>query len=400
MVCFTSTNSRPYLLCWLTKMRCIPQMTALLGPGQPNLMWTPEISRTIAEWRQTGVFPFPAMGTDLVPKAKKCPFEDLRLIFHLASLHTQLASINANDSTLWTRYIPILIRLAGTAPYAMSALLAFSAMHIAFLTKCSLVEEMAEEHRTTAVTGLRNAIESFSQATSDGILAASLLLSWQATDWSSWMQLMQGTCSVIRAMESWKAESELEEFIDVSGILSTAPTTPTDQLQYRSQDKAPITLAHLVQHIQHVLSYPLLEPKCTTQLENLTGVLHGFGAANSPIEGDQLQGVHALRAWLFWMPVSHLQECRGSPASLLVTAYFYAAAVLTERLAVDDSNNYLGGLLVRTVGEIDRRVRSTTGETNNVITAMKFPVDIVSDYLSARQDQGSTYFMEGGFNSV
>jgi hypothetical protein len=65
----------------------------------------------------------------------------------------------------------------------MHALLAFSAMHIAYLTDCPLVGGLAYEHRGIALKGLHAAIGMFSRETSDAILAASLVLSWQATDW-------------------------------------------------------------------------------------------------------------------------------------------------------------------------------------------------------------------------
>lgn len=76
-----------------------------------------------------------------------------------------------------------LLRIGATAPYVMHALLAFSAMHIAFLTDCPLVGSMAFEHRGIALSGLHEAIGTFSRETSDAVLAASLVLSWQATDW-------------------------------------------------------------------------------------------------------------------------------------------------------------------------------------------------------------------------
>lgn len=42
---------------------------------------------------------------------------------------------------------------------------------------------MAYEHRGNAIKGLQEAIGSFSRENSDAVLAASLLLSWQATEW-------------------------------------------------------------------------------------------------------------------------------------------------------------------------------------------------------------------------
>jgi hypothetical protein len=76
-----------------------------------------------------------------------------------------------------------IIKIAATNPFVMHSLLAFSAMHIAWLTDCPLVGNMAYEHRGVALKGLQEAIGSFSRETSDAVLAASLVLSWQATDW-------------------------------------------------------------------------------------------------------------------------------------------------------------------------------------------------------------------------
>lgn len=65
----------------------------------------------------------------------------------------------------------------------MDALLAFSAEHISSITNCPMVGKMAFEHRGHALTGLSKAINAFSQANSDAVLGATLVLSWQATDW-------------------------------------------------------------------------------------------------------------------------------------------------------------------------------------------------------------------------
>lgn len=78
---------------------------------------------------------------------------------------------------------PSIIKIGATNNYVMHALLAFSSMHIAWLTDCPLVGNLSYEHRGRALKGLQEAISSFSRETSDAVLAASLVLSWQATDW-------------------------------------------------------------------------------------------------------------------------------------------------------------------------------------------------------------------------
>lgn len=75
-------------------------------PDKPDLMWTPEVEASIVEWQRTGVFPFHAMDIYPAPVASHYSVEDLRLIHHIASLYDQLAAMDANNFTLWTRHIP------------------------------------------------------------------------------------------------------------------------------------------------------------------------------------------------------------------------------------------------------------------------------------------------------
>lgn len=65
----------------------------------------------------------------------------------------------------------------------MSAILALSAWHLAWLTENTETDHLAYHHRGVAFKGLHEAISAFSQRNSDAILAASMILSWQATEW-------------------------------------------------------------------------------------------------------------------------------------------------------------------------------------------------------------------------
>ena len=73
--------------------------------------------------------------------------------------------------------------IADRYSYVMSAILAFSATHLAWLTKCTETTNIAYHYRGIALNGLQGAIGNFSEENSDPILAASILLSWQASDW-------------------------------------------------------------------------------------------------------------------------------------------------------------------------------------------------------------------------
>lgn len=110
IVLLTSPLSRN---CTKHKIRCpyndvqvTPEPERSATPDKADLMWTPQIEAEIAEWQRTGVFPFPSLGVYPAPMPHLYSLEDLRLIYHLAALYHQLATIDANNFTLWTRHIP------------------------------------------------------------------------------------------------------------------------------------------------------------------------------------------------------------------------------------------------------------------------------------------------------
>ena len=75
------------------------------------------------------------------------------------------------------------LALALSNDFVMSAILALSASHISWMTRNQDTENLAYHHRGVALKGLHEAIGNFSRENSDAVLAASMLLSWQATEW-------------------------------------------------------------------------------------------------------------------------------------------------------------------------------------------------------------------------
>ena len=65
----------------------------------------------------------------------------------------------------------------------MHSILAFSASHLAWISQSQETRNLAYQHGAVALKGLQIAIANFSKTNSDAVLAASLLLSWQAHDW-------------------------------------------------------------------------------------------------------------------------------------------------------------------------------------------------------------------------
>ena len=65
----------------------------------------------------------------------------------------------------------------------MHSLLGLSASHLSWLTESPATLQLAYQHRGFAFQGLQESIGKFSKENSDAVLAASILLSWQVTDW-------------------------------------------------------------------------------------------------------------------------------------------------------------------------------------------------------------------------
>ncbi|KEZ46689.1 hypothetical protein SAPIO_CDS0532 [Scedosporium apiospermum] len=379
--------------CTKHKIRCpyndmpVPENRAG-SPDKPDLMWTPQIEADIEQWQRTGIFPFTNLNIYPAPSPQTYTVEELRLIHHVASICSELDAIDANNFTIWTRQMPIILQIGATNRYVMHSLLAFSAMHIAFLTDCPLVGNMAYEHRGVALKGLQEAIGSFSRETSDAVLAASLVLSWQATDWRSWTQLMQGTSSVIDAMEPWKHESQFGEFIAESSTFPTAPPSPTPDHKPNQPSKEDIdAYQRTLQQLQKVEAYLKQGKHDFKSIQQLITFLKGSRKVSPTLSvAQQFERLRPLRTWLFWLPVKYLKDSRGSANSLVTIAHYYTVALLMERLFPEIGAAYFGSLTLGPVEDIARRLLAINNrgakEAQTPLTLMEFPIETVNEFRS------------------
>lgn len=83
--------------------------------------------------------------------------------------------------------------IAASHPFVMHSILAFSASHLAWISQSNETRNLAFHHASIALKGLHDGITNFTKLNSDAVLASSLLLAWQATDWYG--LLFYDTCS-------------------------------------------------------------------------------------------------------------------------------------------------------------------------------------------------------------
>ena len=90
---------------------------------QANLLWTPEIEKTVQLWRTTGHFPFPELSIFPQPQWTTLSKTDLRLIYHLSSISNDLQVNRTTKLTIWTELMPKYVAriLAVAKPYLEEA---------------------------------------------------------------------------------------------------------------------------------------------------------------------------------------------------------------------------------------------------------------------------------------
>ncbi|KAF2785709.1 hypothetical protein K505DRAFT_368869 [Melanomma pulvis-pyrius CBS 109.77] len=362
------------------------------SPQQPNLLWTPEIDSTIELWRQTGEFPFPDLRVYPQPQWRAYPKTDLRLIHHLSSISNEMFRNRTSKLTLWTDMMPKFLSIAASQPFVMHSILAFSASHLAWISQSSETRNLAFHHAGVALKGLHEGIANFTKVNSDAVLASSLLLAWQATDWRGWASLVTGTKTVIQAMQPWRHESMFADYITEHSPMPNKSfmnpiSLPVSQ-EARREHIATITeIYSSLQRLQPYLSRHEQEGKWVDQLR---GYIERLRTSAPPQTAEEQFGqLYALRKWLFWVPISLLAARRGDVTVLVVLAHFYATALALEPMFPDIGSVFCANLAFGPLEEIIHIVQGYQDprydqRTQAVSYLVQFPGDIASSYKTRR----------------
>ncbi|KAI9711227.1 MAG: hypothetical protein M1820_002214 [Bogoriella megaspora] len=355
----------------------------------PDLLWTPEIERDIAIWQQTGQFPFPELQVLSQLHWASFPRDDLRLLYHISQVSRDLMASKSSNLSIWTEYMPRFLNLATSEPFVMSALLGFSATHMAWITQSHGTKGLAFHHGGIALNGLHDAIGVFARENSDVVLAASLLLSWQANDWHGWSSLMTGIKTVIINMQPWKQESIFADYLmtqDLTSyqVLDHDSGTPVTQ-EMRQHHLA--TLQSIYTSLQRLLPYVAGQEQLTSWTGQLQSYIQRLQSSSPAQTAEQQFGyLYVLRKWLLWVPPLLLGSQQRDFSSLLVLAYFYTTALALEPLFPDIAAAFCANLALGPLDEIFRIAdalqanQSFASNTQAATTIMEFPRETASNY--------------------
>lgn len=272
------------------------------------------------------------------------------------------------------------MRIASSNDFVMHSLLGLSASHLSWETANGATMQLAYQHRGYAFQGLQVSIGNFSKENSDAVLAASILLSWQVTDWPSWASLLQGTSTVIDAMQSWKHESEFAEFMEEKEIFTRGAFRP--QIADLQRDR------HVVNHVysrllQLVDFFRGKEDELTDlrELINFVQGLHELIPANSA--DVQFAYLHPLRTWLFFLPIDLLKRGQQDPYAMLLLAQFYGVALAIEPLFPAVGAAYFGTMSVGPIEQIHRTLKRHESQSlgaQQALRFMEFPLEMVQRF--------------------
>ncbi|KAF2749499.1 hypothetical protein M011DRAFT_398716 [Sporormia fimetaria CBS 119925] len=386
--------------CTKHQVRCdYMDSPAALVPESPkttqglNLLWTPEINTTIDLWRQSGEFPFPELRLYAQPNWAAFSKTDLRLIHHLSSISNEMFRNRTSKLTIWTDMMPKFLSIGASHPYVMNSILAFSASHLAWISQSSETRNLAFQHASIGLKGLHEGISNFSRANSDAVLASSLLLAWQATDWRGWASLVTGTRTVIQAMQPWQHESMFADYIAEHSPMPTKsfmnPVSSPITEQMRRDHVAIISDIHSSLHrLQPYLAHHDQEAKWVDQLKGYMDRLRASSSAQTA--EDQFAQLYALRKWLFWVPISLLATKRNDATVLVVLGHFYATALALEPVFEDIGAMFCANLALLPLEEIIHIVQAYQDpgydqRTQAVAYLIQFPSDAASTYKTRRE---------------
>lgn len=164
------------------------------------LWWPTHIEKSCMQWKETGYPPFPTLKIAASLGWHTMPLAELRYLYQTGLAVSVLDISGTSDMCLllgeFRTYVSslrllrlILIKLcrmfqlATSFSFVAHMLAAASAERLAIRAKSHQASVDAYRYHTLALSGLRQAMQSFSKSNADAILATALGCSYQMPDW-------------------------------------------------------------------------------------------------------------------------------------------------------------------------------------------------------------------------
>ncbi|KAJ5094888.1 C6 transcription factor rosa-like protein [Penicillium argentinense] len=318
--------------------------TVFLAEGHnrrhPDLLMTWRIMTELRRWHMTGIAPLPHL--QLVPEGfwDKYTGTDLRLLLHVTRVSMDFERRGISNCSVWVQKMPTFLAIALETPFVMSSLLAFSASHMAWITRNTDTSDLMLQYKGFALNGLRRSLHKFSESISEAVLAASILLLWQANEWQEWVSLQCGITSVLKAMSpAIKRRSELAMFLDQQNSNKHGYSL---EIFCGSGPTILDTLTADLLDMEYSLAHQLHGSYISELLQFIQNIQCGGPFADIEEAFDRLR---PLKTWLLWLPPALFAEQEEVSALIILSQYYTAAVAITSTFHFPDLEDlYLGSL--------------------------------------------------------
>ncbi|KAH0402579.1 hypothetical protein KCU89_g3005, partial [Aureobasidium melanogenum] len=175
------------------------------------------------------------------------------------------------------------------------------------------------EYRYLAIRGLRQNLTDTDAHNLVGVLAASLVLSWQAPSSDEYSHTMQGVKTVLEFMDANDYRSDLRSLLASSDELPRTRSTDFT-LPDRPLVRANEVLSTILKRLQG-FQVDAEFNRSMKELSNYVSSLAMRQVTNTPAD-YQMQALYPIRNWMNWIPNAFQRLTQGDPVVMLFFACF------------------------------------------------------------------------------
>ncbi|CAD0084508.1 unnamed protein product [Aureobasidium vineae] len=175
------------------------------------------------------------------------------------------------------------------------------------------------EYRYLAIRGLRQNLENTEAQNLVGVLAASLVLSWQAPSSDEYSHTMQGVKTVLEFMNANEHHSDLRSL-----LVSSEDLHPSGDLSFSFPDRPLVKASEVLKTILKKLQSFQVDDEFKRSMRELSSYVSSLAMrplTNTPAE-YQLQALYPIRNWMYWIPSAFQRLAQGDPVVMLFFACY------------------------------------------------------------------------------
>lgn len=177
---------------------------------------------------------------------------------------------------------------------------------------------------------------------------------------------------ILSMMQSWRHDSLFAEYTSEENPVFNSFRTHHRRRSVDTTERTAVLqeASHSLQRLQVALVGHELELKCVAQLLPYVQRLQTLNASQTPEE--QFGQLYYLRKWLFWFPISLLQQHDRRWPTMLTLSHLYATALALEPLFPDLDPSFCAVTALSPLDAVISSADASPTEHGNYATSIEF----------------------------